>query len=538
MQRIRGAALVLTALFAGCGSGAVSHSAPPVRLQTASVAFHIEPSKAPSGAKRSPRYVSLGTQSARVDISSAGVATTSKIIRCSYGSCSGSLDAPIATDTFTVTLYDGYTADGNVLSAGKTTQTIIANQANSVNVTFDAVPVHVIALSFGPPNALIGAPSTTTVNVAAVDAAGYAIIGPGAYDPPIKLTLSDPSGSTSLSETTVTAPNDAVKLAYNGTPKISATVTAVVQGDAVQVTRVFEPANVSKEFTLQYPDGSDKNIAPKDIVQGADGAMWFVEGPDSKIGRISGTGAITEYAIAGLPTSIIAGPDGALWFTENGSAQYGRIATDGSLSEHAIATGTSASAAGLAFGADGNLYVADNGNAAVYAVTPATGALVQAYALPTNANAIVSGPDGNVWVGTAGAVARIRLSDGVVSPFATSGAITSLAAGSDGNVWFTDRAGKVGNVTPAGAVAEFALPHFGDDAYKIVAAPDGTYWFTYGHLPPADETVCRMGHATASGSVTSFAIADCSTMSLAFGPDHNLWLAEFSRSRIGIFSSF
>jgi streptogramin lyase len=277
---------------------------------------------------------------------------------------------------------------------------------------------------------------------------------------------------------------------------------------------------------------------PKDIVQGADGAMWFTEGADSKIGRISGTGVITEYGVSGSPIGIIAGPDGALWFTETGSAQYGRIATDGSVSEHAIPTGAPPSVAGLAFGTDGNLYVADNGNAAVYAVTPATGALVQTYALTTNANAVVSGPDGNVWVGTAGSVARIRLSDGIVSTFATAGAVTSLAAGSDGNVWFTDRAGKVGNVSPAGAVTEFAIPTFGDDAYKIVAAPDGTYWFTYGHLPPADETLCRIGHATASGSITSFAIADCRTTSLAFGPDHNLWLTEFTRSRIGIFSSF
>ncbi|HEY0396307.1 MAG TPA: hypothetical protein VGD01_17620 [Candidatus Elarobacter sp.] len=542
MLRMRGTALVLTALVAGCGgSGTVSHSVPSARVQTASVAFHIEPSKAPSSSKRSPRYVSAGTQSARVDVSSPGLPSTTTLIRCSFGACSKSIDVPVATDTFTVTLYDGYNADGNVLSAGKTTQTIIANQANAVNVTFDAAPVHVIALSFGPPNALIGAPSQTTVNIAAVDAAGYTIVGPGAYDPPIKLTLTDSSGSTSLSETTVTSPNDDVKIAYNGTPKISATLTAVVQGDTVQQTRVFEPANVTKEYALQNSDGSQKTIAPRDIAQGADGALWFAEGSDAKIGRISATGATAEYAISSIPTRIVAGPDGALWFGEMGPGpQYGRIATDGSVTEFAIAASGAAAVdpAGLAFGADGNLYVADAGNPAVYAVTPATGALVRTYALATNANAVVTGPDNNIWVGTAGAVARIRLSDGLVSAFATSGAVTSLTAGSDGNVWFTDRAGKVGNVTPAGAVTEFAIPTYGDNAYKIVAAPDGTYWFTYGHVPPADETLCRIGHATATGSITSYAIADCNTTSLAFGPDHNLWLTEFTRSRIGIFSSF
>jgi hypothetical protein len=38
--------------------------------------------------------------------------------------------------------------------------------------------------------------------------------------------------------------------------------------------------------------------------------------------------------------------------------------------------------------------------------------------------------------------------------------------------------------------------------------------------------------------VTSYAIADCITAGLAFGPDRNLWLAESSRNKIGIFSLF
>ena len=49
---------------------------------------------------------------------------------------------------------------------------------------------------------------------------------------------------------------------------------------------------------------------------------------------------------------------------------------------------------------------------------------------------------------------------------------------------------------------------------------------------------CRLGHSTAAGAITSYEIAECVTSVLAFGPDHNIWLAESRRQKIGVFSSF
>jgi virginiamycin B lyase len=541
MRRSSGAALVLTALLAGCGSGAphVAKSVPPVKVQTTSVAFRIVATKIPSSGMRRPKYVSYGTQSASVKIDSPGVPSTTTLIRCSYGACNGTVDAPVATDTFTVTLYDDWGTTGNVLSAGATTQTIVKEQANSVNITFDGVPRHVSSVTLDVANPLIGLPATTSLHVNAVDAAGYTIVGPGSFNPALQLTLNDPSGATSLSKTTVTSADDVVTLAYTGLPNIAATVSAAVQGGAVEASATFEPANVSAEFAIPNPDA-----APRDIVKGPDGAMWFTQGGGFKIGRMDAIGLVTEYATTGAPTSIVLGPDGALWFTEIGQDKhYGRVATDGSVTEYAIAlpAGTATSATALAFGADGNLYIADDGSSpGVYAVTPATGALVKSYNNWGNAypNAIGSGPDNNIWVGVSNNVARIRLADGVVSNFVTSGDVESVLSGPDGNVWFTDNAGKIGSVTPNGSVTEFAVPRYGYKAYKIIAAPDATFWFTYGRGLAGNGGMCRLGHATAAGAITSYAIADCNTPSLAFGPDGNLWLAEYTRKKIGIFSSF
>jgi virginiamycin B lyase len=542
----RGTALILTALLAACGSGVprgAKTAPPPATGKTVSVAFHIVATKKPSGAARKPKYVSLGTQSAAIAVSAPGLPATTTIINCALGSCDGSVDAPVATDTFTVKLYDDGNGQGNLLSAGATTQTIVQDQANSVNITFDGVPVKTTALVLDMPNPLIGTPATINLSVGAVDAAGFTIVGPGSYNPPIVLTLTDPSGATSLSTTTVTSPNDVVTLAYNGAAKVAATVTSAVQGHAADQTAVFEPANVSAEYMDPTPEGF-----PNDIVQGPDGAMWFTDGVS--IGRITTAGAITKYTTVGNPGgSIIVGPDGALWFTEFGEKQYGRISpADGTVVEYALAVppgGSFLTVTNLAFGPDGLLYLTNDGtNPGVYAVVPATGTVVKSYTFGSNPAGIVAGPDSNIWVGLTGSVARIGLVDGLglVTTYTTNGKIVQLTAGADGNVWFTDDAGTIGNVTPAGAVREYAIPQYARSpyghAYDIVTAPDGTYWFTYGHMTSFDNHSCRLGHSTATGAVTSYVIAECVTSALAFGPDHNIWLAESRRAKIGIFSSF
>ena len=196
MRRMQGTVLIVTALLAGCGGG-VPHGAksapPPASVKTASVAFHIEPTKAPASGKRRTKYVSYGTQSVSIEVSSPGLPTTTTVIVCEYyGTCKGNVDAPVATDTFSLKLYDDQAAHGNLLSSGSVTQTIVAEQANTVNITFDGIVAHASALTFADPTPLIGAPLTTTVTVNAVDAAGFTIIGPGNYDRPIVLTLNGP----------------------------------------------------------------------------------------------------------------------------------------------------------------------------------------------------------------------------------------------------------------------------------------------------------------------------------------------------------
>ena len=66
---------------------------------------------------------------------------------------------------------------------------------------------------------------------------------------------------------------------------------------------------------------------PSGITAGPDGNLWFAESAGNKIGRITPTGAVTEFSLpasSGL-TGITAGPDGNLWFTESDGNTIGRI---------------------------------------------------------------------------------------------------------------------------------------------------------------------------------------------------------------------
>jgi streptogramin lyase len=57
---------------------------------------------------------------------------------------------------------------------------------------------------------------------------------------------------------------------------------------------------------------------------GHDNNMWFVEEGTNKIGRITSTGAITEFDVptaGGHPDLITTGPDGNLWLGQSVTAE-------------------------------------------------------------------------------------------------------------------------------------------------------------------------------------------------------------------------
>jgi streptogramin lyase len=167
---------------------------------------------------------------------------------------------------------------------------------------------------------------------------------------------------------------------------------------------------------------------------------------------------------------------------------------------------------------------------------------------------IVSGPDGDLWIGVSptfswAAVDRISL-DGQITPFALPSSLSgidSLAVGPDGNVWFDSTATDatsgnpevvVGNVTPAGQVTVFppiVVPNGGIfTRTELVSGPGGDLWLGYtdwGISPssPSLDQQSFIARVTTAGAVTVFTIPalgskSATIQSVAAGADGNLWL--------------
>ena len=75
---------------------------------------------------------------------------------------------------------------------------------------------------------------------------------------------------------------------------------------------------------------------PEGITSGPDGALWFTNASGHSIGRITGSGVVTNFDGAEInhPKGITVGPDGALWFTNRGNNSIGRITTSGVVTNY------------------------------------------------------------------------------------------------------------------------------------------------------------------------------------------------------------
>jgi len=113
----------------------------------------------------------------------------------------------------------------------------------------------------------------------------------------------------------------------------------------------------------------------------------------------------------------------------------------------------------------------------------------------------------------------------------TAGATSrGIVDGPGGNLWFTEKAGRIGKITPNGTVTEFSAGiTAGSEPTDITVGRDGNLWFT-------EFSADRIGRITPNGTVTEFSAgitAGASPLSIAAGPDGAVWFTEFDGNRIG-----
>ncbi|HXA55527.1 MAG TPA: hypothetical protein VNV37_11705, partial [Solirubrobacteraceae bacterium] len=263
---------------------------------------------------------------------------------------------------------------------------------------------------------------------------------------------------------------------------------------------------------------------PINIVAGAEGDMWFINGgPSPAIGRITPSGEITEFRSgigSGAPAGLALGPHGDLWFTVEGKTPaVGRITPSGEITLFTVGFNAGGVPAAITEGPEGDMWFTDAGDInAIGRVTPGGEikelGIPQVYLRPED---IARGPDGNLWfTGTGENEGEefinevVRLTPGgTFTTFVTpNSAPSDIATGPDGNLWFTGIGAEpklppvIGMVDPNGVVTinEYSAGlRSSSNPEAIAPGPDGDMWFADAGTTPA---VGRIGLGVPPASQT------------------------------------
>jgi streptogramin lyase len=115
---------------------------------------------------------------------------------------------------------------------------------------------------------------------------------------------------------------------------------------------------------------------------------------------------------------------------------------------------------------------------------------------------------------------------GTITEFTAVGSnIAQVRAGPDGNLWFTDRAGRIGQITTSGAITEYSTGlNAGSQPFSLAVGPDGNLWFTdagatsaIGMIDPATHAIAEFSAGLNAGSKPA---------GITLGPDGNLWFTD------------
>lgn len=210
------------------------------------------------------------------------------------------------------------------------------------------------------------------------------------------------------------------------------------------------PKGAMREFPIaQFGTGASQAI---DMILGPDKRLWFTT--DAKgIGARSLSGSTVLYSItnnAEQPTKLAVGPDGNLWFTEFNGPNIGKMTKSGAVTEYNVGGG--ANNYGIVAGPDGRMWFTDSANHRIGAIkTDGTGLTYYPVGSGSPAEIAVRAEDGKLyfteWEGFIGQISthgRVRLCAIPATPTFVAFGITENRR--DRGMWFVDNSGSVDRI--------------------------------------------------------------------------------------------
>ncbi len=330
-----------------------------------------------------------------------------------------------------------------------------------------------------------------------------------------------------------------------------------------QIGRMTPSGAVSYPVSGAPASGS---FNPGPLARGPDGNIWFADplggvGLSGAIGTIDVTTAVAvEYPSPLLRTTSQVTRSTSQDLSCNGAictpVAAGTCTPGGGTTCQTVTTGpTPVSSCAASSGNAGNNHTTTTCNttstapAGVAACTAAPASAGNGFVSTTcsgitpgsQAYAITSGPDGNLWFTeyNAGRIGKFDVGTKRVIEYGPlQGPATAIGAGPDGNVWFAENmvsgsVSIVGRITPAGVITEFTNGLVAGSIGAMTTGADGSVWFVKGGS--GGSAIGKIDPL--SGSITTYSAGLSGTFPLlggiTAGPDGNVWFTDYFDGLIG-----
>ncbi|SEC21337.1 virginiamycin B lyase [Nocardioides exalbidus] len=293
------------------------------------------------------------------------------------------------------------------------------------------------------------------------------------------------------------------------------------------------------------------------ITTAPDGSMWFLERGANKVGRITTSGAIQEFALPPTDSSVDnpaqsldVGPDGSVWvITEHGEnvvrlSSAGQLLTSWTFPNYDGCINTCPYGGEVRIDPSGKAWVTMNyGSSFISTIVPA-GQPIAYENSPECADVLGEAADGAMWCQGGSAegqdtITRVNAdaAGGVTYPLPSDATYPmGLAAGPVGSIWFT-RSSTDGSLTSPsrGSIGYLDAATGGTQIWStgsrsapqdLVMGPDRQMWFTNRGAAPG------IGHIAANGVGAISSVGNYEPTSLTFGPDGAIWFTDATNNSI------
>jgi virginiamycin B lyase len=293
-------------------------------------------------------------------------------------------------------------------------------------------------------------------------------------------------------------------------------------------------------------DVPTKGAHPHDPAVGPDGSLWFTEQMVSKLGRLDpASGSFKEYPLKGKndgPHGLVADREGMIWYTGNFAAHIGKLdPRSGQVVQYKMPDDKAEDPHTAVFDAQGTLWFTVQVGNMVGRLDPKTGKIdlkvvptrdARPYGIQVNSKGVPFFCE----FGT-NKMAKMDPKTMQITeyPLAQGARPRRIAITADDRVYFTDyEGGNLGRLDPdSGAVKMWPSPGgSGSNPYGIVAAPDGTVWYSESGVTP--NTLIRFNPKTEEFARTTIPSGGGTVRNMAATSDGRIYLACSGVNKVAV----